>query len=163
MLLEYDIRSTFWILFLLITKVFCRPLMQRIVVDRHEWEVPSEPEWEEIVKEATAAQQRVFRSCRTTSECRQIVAEFSAIFDRYPKFKHFYETHKVENSTWIYISKKRFQIRIALVGVCDMLGQINRKHERKCHAPENSSCTVHRHQTLLIPHASHTFDFDVTR
>ncbi|CAF1229383.1 unnamed protein product [Adineta ricciae] len=70
--------------------------MQRIVVDGHEWEVPSEPEWEEIVKEATAAQQRVFKSCRTTSECRQIVAEFSAIFDRYPKYKHFYETHKAE-------------------------------------------------------------------
>ena len=70
--------------------------MQRIVVDGHEWEVPSEPEWEEIVKEATAAQQRVFKSCRTISECRQIVAEFTAIFNRYPEHKHFYETQKAE-------------------------------------------------------------------
>ena len=67
--------------------------MQRIVVNQHEWEVPNEPGWEEVIQDAEAAQQRLFSSCQTVAECRQIVDQMRAVFLNYPVSRKYLESH----------------------------------------------------------------------
>jgi len=67
--------------------------MQRIVINNHEWEVPNEPGWDEVVKAAELVQQRL-TSCATASECRQIAEAMNALFYSYPVSKQYFETHK---------------------------------------------------------------------
>ncbi|CAF1161120.1 unnamed protein product [Adineta ricciae] len=83
-------------LMLLADIVISRPLMQRIVIDGHEWEVPNESGWEEVLLEANAARERIFRSCTTLAECRQVVDELYAVFSRHPVSKKYLETNKDE-------------------------------------------------------------------
>ncbi|CAF2744717.1 unnamed protein product [Rotaria sp. Silwood2] len=66
--------------------------MQRILINNHEWEVPNEPGWEEVIREAEEVQQRHFSSCLTVAECRQVVNEMRAVFSRYPVSKKYLDT-----------------------------------------------------------------------
>ncbi|CAF1418989.1 unnamed protein product [Adineta steineri] len=76
--------------------VFSRPAMQRIIINNHEWEVPNEPGWEQVVNEAGLVQERLFSSCETAAECRQIINEMYAIFNHYPVSKKFLESDKTK-------------------------------------------------------------------
>ncbi|UJR09642.1 hypothetical protein I4U23_013876 [Adineta vaga] len=89
-------RIILFALLLFTEMVLSRPLMQRIVIDNHEWEVPNEPGWEEVIEEANAARERIFRSCTTFAECRQAVDELYTIFEHHPVSKKYLETHKDE-------------------------------------------------------------------
>jgi hypothetical protein len=82
-----------FLLLLLIGIVSSRPAMQRIVINNHEWEVPNEPGWEEVIKAAELVQQRL-TSCVTVPECRRIAEEMSAVFYNYPVSKKYLENHK---------------------------------------------------------------------
>lgn len=65
--------------------------MQRIRLNNHEWEVPNEPGWDEVIREAEAMQRRFFETCRTAFECRKMIDELRRIFLRYPVSKKFLE------------------------------------------------------------------------
>jgi hypothetical protein len=67
--------------------------MQRIVINNHEWEVPNEPGWEEVIQ-ALESVQKALSSCSTVAECRQIVEQMSAILYSYPVSKRYFETHQ---------------------------------------------------------------------
>ncbi len=82
-----------FLLLLFLCMVSSRPVMQRIVINNHEWEVPNEPGWDEVVKAAELVQQRL-TSCATASECRKIAEEMNALFYNYPVSKQYFETHK---------------------------------------------------------------------
>lgn len=82
------------LLLLVLEMVLSRPTMQRIMINNHEWEVPNEPGWEEVIKEVELVQQRIFSSCKTAAQCRQIIEEMNSIFYRYPVSKDYFETNK---------------------------------------------------------------------
>ncbi|CAF1558583.1 unnamed protein product [Rotaria magnacalcarata] len=85
-------------MFLLLEMGLSRPTMQRIVFNNHEWEVPNEPGWEDVIKEAEAVQHRLFNSCITAAECRRIIEELRDVFLRYPVSKKYLETYKVDGN-----------------------------------------------------------------
>jgi hypothetical protein len=58
--------------------------MQRIEINNHVWEVPNEPGWEEVIKEASDLQQKLLSSCLTVSDCRRIIDQMHDLFLRYP-------------------------------------------------------------------------------
>jgi hypothetical protein len=66
--------------------------MQRIIINNHEWEVPDEPGWEEVIKEAEAVQQRLLSSCETVADCRRIIDQMSAVFFHYPVSQKYLDT-----------------------------------------------------------------------
>jgi hypothetical protein len=78
---------------LIIGMVLSRPAMQKIVIKNHEWEVPNEPGWEEVITEAVMAQERFFRRCATIRECRQFPKELRAIFSRYEVSRKYLESN----------------------------------------------------------------------
>lgn len=69
------------------------PVVQRIVINNHEWEVPNEPGWDEVIKAAELVQKRL-TSCVTVPDCRKIAEEISAVFYRYPVSRQYFETHE---------------------------------------------------------------------
>lgn len=87
------VAMTLALLFLFIVMVSSRPLMQRIVVNNHEWEVPNEPGWIEVIKDAELAQQGL-ASCVTVPDCRRVVEAIRAVFDRHPVSKKYFESNK---------------------------------------------------------------------
>ncbi len=81
---EFHMSLTLFYLVLLFGIVFSRPLMQKILINNHEWEVPNEPGWEEVIKDVELVRERIFSSCLTVAECRQIVHEIRIVFQRHP-------------------------------------------------------------------------------
>ena len=69
---------------LILGAVSSLPTMQRIEINNHVWEVPNEPGWEEVVKEADDLQQKLLSSCSTVSDCRQIIEQMQNLFLSYP-------------------------------------------------------------------------------
>lgn len=67
------------LLILLVGIISSRPLMQRLIINNHVWEVPDAPGWEEVVKEAELVRQYLHR-CKTASECRQVINAMRAVF-----------------------------------------------------------------------------------
>ncbi|CAF1142796.1 unnamed protein product [Rotaria sp. Silwood1] len=73
--------------------VLSNPVMQRIMINNHEWEVPNEPGWEEVIRDAEEVQQKYFSSCITVAECRQVVDQIRAVFARYPVSQKYLESN----------------------------------------------------------------------
>ena len=76
---------------LLVETIAGRPPMQRLTMDKHEWLVPNEPGWKDVMKEATEMQERLFSSCTTVAECRRIVEIMHTAFMRYPVSRRYLE------------------------------------------------------------------------
>ena len=62
------------------------------MINNHEWEVPNEPGWEEVIKDAEAVQERLLSSCATVAECHRIIDEMRAVFFRYPVSQKYLDT-----------------------------------------------------------------------
>lgn len=73
--------------------VLARPAIKTIVINNHEWEVPDEPGWEEVIQEVTLLQQQLM-VCVKAEECRRIVQQVHDTFYRYPASRNYFETHK---------------------------------------------------------------------
>jgi hypothetical protein len=80
----------------LIKMVLTRPAMQRVVINQHEWEIPNEPGWEEVIQDAEDVQQRLLSSCQTVAECRRIVDVMRMVFLKYPVSKKYLESNSNE-------------------------------------------------------------------
>lgn len=94
--LHFDMNSIIlYLLFLLSLYglVSSRPAMQRIVINNHEWEVPNEPGWEDVIKAVDLVQKQL-TTCITAPECRRIAEEISNVFYKFPVSKQYFETHK---------------------------------------------------------------------
>ena len=65
--------------------------MQRLKMNNHEWLVPNEPGWEEVMKDALEMQKRLFSSCTTVAECRRIMEVMQTVFMRYPVSRRYLE------------------------------------------------------------------------
>ena len=71
---------TVLIAFILLTTVISKPTMRTIVINNHEWKVPNEPGWEEVIEEVQLIQQRILNSCSTVAQCGKIAVEMRRIF-----------------------------------------------------------------------------------
>lgn len=71
--------------------VFSRPALKTIVIDGHEWQVPDEEGWEEVIQNVQAVQKKLL-TCATKEECQRIVQEIRDIFNRYPVSKDYFDT-----------------------------------------------------------------------
>jgi len=65
--------------------------MQRIMINNHVWEVPNEPGWEEVIKEAESVRQYLHK-CTTAAECRRIVNQLRDVFSRYSVSRKYLES-----------------------------------------------------------------------
>ncbi|CAF1430941.1 unnamed protein product [Rotaria sordida] len=92
-IMKFDMNIIFLCLLLILETILARPAMQRIIINNHEWEVPNEPGWEEVIKETEVVQQH-FSSCLTIAECRQVVDKIRDVFLRYPVSKKYLETNQ---------------------------------------------------------------------
>ena len=72
--------------------------MQRIMINNHEWEVPNEPGWEEVIKDAEAVQERILSSCTTATDCHRIIDEMRAVFFRYPVAQKYLDTESDDSN-----------------------------------------------------------------
>ncbi len=81
------------LLLLLVAMVLSLPTMQRIVINNHEWEVPNEPGWEEVLKAVELVQRRL-STCLTVPDCRRVTEDIRAVFNRYPVSKKYFETNE---------------------------------------------------------------------
>ncbi len=63
------------------------------MIDNHEWEVPNEPGWEEIIQNVNSIHRQLTK-CVTAAECRRVAEEIRAIFARYPVSKDYFDTYK---------------------------------------------------------------------
>jgi hypothetical protein len=70
--------------------VLSRPVMQRIMINNHVWEVPNEPGWEEVIQDAELIRPYL-QKCTSAAECRQIVNELRAIFYHHPVSRKYLE------------------------------------------------------------------------
>lgn len=75
-----------------------KPIMQRIVINNHVWEVPNEPGWEEVIQDITSIHNRLINSCSTAAECRKLLKELTAVFSSYPVSQKFLEETKSDSS-----------------------------------------------------------------
>ena len=73
--------------------VLARPAIKKIVINNHEWEVPDEPGWEEVIQDVTSLQQQLM-ACVKAEECRHIVQQIHDTFYRYPVSRNYFETNK---------------------------------------------------------------------
>lgn len=89
--MDFRMIIIFYYIFILLNATWARPTMQRIVVNNHEWEVPNEPGWLEVVQEAQAVQDRLLSSCVSLAECRRIVEQIKSVFYRFPVSKKYLE------------------------------------------------------------------------
>ncbi|CAF3549529.1 unnamed protein product [Rotaria socialis] len=85
--------SILLLLLLLIETIVSRPVMQRIRINNHLWEVPNESGWEEVLKEATEIQQ-LLHDCPTAAECRRLVKDLRTIFQYYPVSRKYFESNE---------------------------------------------------------------------
>ena len=70
---------TVLIAIILLTTVLSKPVMRTIVINNHEWKVPNEPGWEEVIEQVQSMQQRILNSCSTVAECGKIAVEMRRI------------------------------------------------------------------------------------
>ena len=82
---------TVLIAFIWLTTVLSKPAMRTIVINNHQWKVPNEPGWEEVIEEVQSMQQRILNSCSTVAECAKIAVEMRRIFFSYPVSKKYLE------------------------------------------------------------------------
>jgi hypothetical protein len=80
-----------WIVASLMKLMIARPVMQRILINNHEWEVPNEPGWKQVIEHAESVQDHLFSSCRTVNECRRIIDAMRAVFLHYPVSRKYLE------------------------------------------------------------------------
>lgn len=80
------------LLLLLVGMVLSRPIMQRIVINNHAWEVPNEPGWKDVVTDAEPIR-HLLDECKTTAECRQIVNEMRTVFYRHSVSRKYLESN----------------------------------------------------------------------
>jgi hypothetical protein len=80
------------LLLLQCARILSQPAMQRIIINNHEWEVPDEPGWDEVIKDADSVQERLFSSCATVADCHRIIDEMRAVFFRHPVSKKYLDT-----------------------------------------------------------------------
>ena len=72
--------------------VLSRPAMQRLLINNHEWEVPNEPGWEEVINEVQLIH-RLLNKCTTAAECRHIISELQAVFYRHAVSRKYLESN----------------------------------------------------------------------
>ena len=77
----------------LLKMVLARPVMQSIIINQHEWQVPNEPGWEEVIQDAEDVQQQIFNSCQTPMECSRIVDAMRMVFLKYPVSRKYLDGH----------------------------------------------------------------------
>ncbi|CAF1369925.1 unnamed protein product [Didymodactylos carnosus] len=68
----------------LLTCVLAHPILQTIVINGHEWIVPNEPGWEEVLTEADALRELYYRNCQSNTECRGAIDLLEKVFSKYP-------------------------------------------------------------------------------
>jgi hypothetical protein len=66
--------------------------MQRIVINNHVWEVPNEPGWDQVLEDVEIVQ-RSLNKCTTVNECRQVVNELRAVFNRHAVSRKYLESN----------------------------------------------------------------------
>ncbi len=79
--------------FSLLKMVLARPAMQSIIINQHEWQVPNEPGWEEVIQDAEDVQQQIFNSCQTPAECSRIVDAMRMVFLKHPVSRKYLDGH----------------------------------------------------------------------
>jgi hypothetical protein len=89
--MKININLIVFFVILLLQVVLSRPTMQKIVIDNHEWQVPNEPGWEELIKIVAPIQKRL-ASCVTPAECRRITEEMRSVFYEYPVSKNYFDS-----------------------------------------------------------------------
>ncbi|UJR26094.1 hypothetical protein I4U23_007440 [Adineta vaga] len=71
----------------------CRPRTQRIVIHGHEWTVPNEPGWEDVLNEAESVRHRLLSNCATSRECRLAAEKIRHIFLNHPVSARYYDEY----------------------------------------------------------------------
>ncbi|CAF0776847.1 unnamed protein product [Adineta steineri] len=74
-----------------LTIIECRPRTQKIVVHGHEWTVPNEPGWKEILDEAEPIRRKYLTDCASSRECRLAAERLRDIFLKYPVSAKYYD------------------------------------------------------------------------
>ena len=85
----------------LIVSVSSRSVLQRILIDHQQWEVPDEPGWIEVIEEANAIQEQYLTRCATAIECRRVVQELRKVFLRYPVSRKYLESNPRETNSML--------------------------------------------------------------
>ncbi len=88
------------LLILILGIVLSRPLMQRIVINNHVWEVPNEPGWEQVIKHAELVRQRL-HTCSTAAKCNRIVNELRAVFYHYSVSRKYLESDTSDDNNML--------------------------------------------------------------
>ncbi|CAF1271691.1 unnamed protein product [Rotaria sp. Silwood1] len=69
----------------------CRPHTQKIVVHGHEWTVPNEPGWEDVLQEAEPIRHKFLTNCASSRECRLAAELLRKIFLKHPVSAKYYD------------------------------------------------------------------------
>ncbi|CAF0750393.1 unnamed protein product [Rotaria sordida] len=69
----------------------CSPLTQKIVIHGHEWTVPNEPGWEDVLQEVEPIRRLLLANCATSRECRLAAEKLRDIFLKYPVSSKYYD------------------------------------------------------------------------
>ncbi|CAF1349128.1 unnamed protein product [Adineta steineri] len=71
--------------------VECRHRSQRIVIHGHEWTVPNEPGWDNVLREAEAVRRRLLSNCASSRECRLAAEKLREVFLKHPISAKYYD------------------------------------------------------------------------
>lgn len=69
--------------------------MKSIVINDHEWQVPDEPGWEEVIRNVESVQKKL-TTCITAAECRRVAEQIRDVFEQYLVSKDYFDTHQDE-------------------------------------------------------------------
>ncbi|CAF1549716.1 unnamed protein product [Adineta ricciae] len=69
----------------------CRPRTQRIVIHGHEWTVPNESGWQDVLQEAESIRNRLLSNCATSRECRLAAEQIRKVFLNHPVSSKYYD------------------------------------------------------------------------
>ncbi|CAF2770632.1 unnamed protein product [Rotaria sp. Silwood2] len=69
----------------------CRPHTQKIVVHGHEWTVPNEPGWEDVLQEAEPVRHKFLTNCASSRECRMAAELLRKIFLKHRVSAKYYD------------------------------------------------------------------------
>ncbi|CAF2358542.1 unnamed protein product [Rotaria sp. Silwood2] len=83
------------------TTIECRSLTQKIVIHGHEWTVPNEPGWEEVLREVEPIRHRLLTTCATSRECRLAAEQLRRVFLKYPVSSKYYDD-SLRNDKYTY-------------------------------------------------------------
>ncbi|CAF1291473.1 unnamed protein product [Rotaria magnacalcarata] len=72
----------------------CHPLHKKIVIHGHEWTVPNEPGWEEVLRVVEPIRHQLLSNCATSHECRLATEQLRKIFLQYPVSSKYYDDSK---------------------------------------------------------------------